>query len=279
MAPAARPTATERVCAGIYDAVLERRLAPGEWLREEELATAFGVSRTVVRQALQRLAQQGAVELIHNRGARVPLPERDAAAHVFEARRVAECEIARRLGGRLSVAQRAELAAIVDAEAAAVAAGRVGDAVRLSGEFHRALARMHGNPLLLQLLDSLLPGTSILMARFAAQGAPVCVAHRHVELLAALERGGSAAAAEMKQHLAELEHLLAGDAAPERPLRDAFGPYREPSGPAAPVRRHRDGGSAGRRRRRAATCPGCRRRPWRPRRPARTTRRTGRCRR
>lgn len=56
-------TATDRVYAGIYQAVLERRLAAGQWLREEELCAAFGVSRTVVRQALQRLAQDHVIEL------------------------------------------------------------------------------------------------------------------------------------------------------------------------------------------------------------------------
>lgn len=92
------PTATDRVYNGIYLAVLEHRLEPGAWLREEELASEFGVSRTVVRQALQRLAQDQVIELQHNRGARVPLPSLEDAAHVFDARRIVECEIARRLG-------------------------------------------------------------------------------------------------------------------------------------------------------------------------------------
>lgn len=221
---AAAPTATEQVYRGIHAAVLERRLAPGEWLREEELAASFGVSRTVVRQALHRLAQDRVVELQHNRGARVPLPEREDVSHVFEARRVCECEIARRLGGRLDAAQLAELRRLVDEEARAAASGDAAAAVRLSGEFHRTLARLHGNPVFERLLDGLLPTTSMLMARFTAQGGAVCVAHRHVELVAALERGSRPAAAEMKQHLDELERsLTADDARPRgRPLREAF---------------------------------------------------------
>lgn len=229
MAAQAKPraTATERVYQGIYDAVLNGRLAPGEWLREEELAASFGVSRTVVRQALQRLAQHQVLELIHNRGARVPMPELADAAHVFEARRVAECEIARRLGGALKPRQLQELRALVRQEEAAQTAGDVAAAVGISGTFHQALARMHGNPVLERLLDSLLPTTSVLMARFAASGQPVCVAHRHVELIAALERGSAPAAAEMKQHLRELEKSLTqGQAAPARPLRDVFAGYR-----------------------------------------------------
>ena len=87
----APPTATERVYEGLYTDILERRLAPGTRLREEELAARFEVSRTVVRQALQRLAQEQVIALHHNRGAQVPAPTRDDARHVFDARRVVEC--------------------------------------------------------------------------------------------------------------------------------------------------------------------------------------------
>jgi DNA-binding GntR family transcriptional regulator len=237
-------TATGRVYDGIYRAVLERRLAAGAWLREEELAASFGVSRTVVRQALQRLAQHQVVELIHNRGARVPTPELADAEHVFEARRVAECEIARRLGGRLDAAQLRQLRRLSEEEQRADESGDTSRAVRLSGEFHQALARMHGNPVLERLLDSLLPTTSVLMSRFAAGGQPVCVAHRHVDLIEALERGGAAAALEMKRHLAELqESLTRPHASAPSALRDVFAAYREPGqgrpAKAPPVRRRR----------------------------------------
>ena len=232
--PVLRRTATERVYQGIYSAVLEHRLEPGTWLREEELAAGFGVSRTVVRQALQRLAQDQVVELEHNRGARVPLPAREDAGHVFEARRVVECEIARRLGGRLSEAQLQALRELAAAESAADAAGDAAAAVRLSGDFHRALARMHGNPLFLKLLDGLLPSTSVLMALFKVGGGPVCVAHRHIDLVAALGRSSAAAGTEMKRHLAELQSsLTAAPAHAAAPLRDLFGAYRE--GPASPL--------------------------------------------
>lgn len=228
-----RRTATERVYQGIYAAILERRLEPGTRLREEELATGFAVSRTVVRQALQRLAQDQVIELEHNRGARVPLLAREDAGHVFEARRVVECEIARRLGGRLSPAQLGELRQLAAAETAADAAGDAAAAVRLSGDFHRALARMHGNPLFLRLLDGLLPSTSLLMASFKVGGGPVCVTHRHAELVAALCESPAAASAEMKRHLAELQAALTAPRAPSQPLRDLFQAYREPE----PVRR------------------------------------------
>jgi DNA-binding GntR family transcriptional regulator len=155
--------------------------------------------------------------------------------HVFEARRVVECEIAKRLGGRLTPEQLAELRGLVQAEASADARGDAAEAVRASGEFHRAMARMHGNPVFVRLLDALIPTTSLLMARFKVRGAAVCIAHRHAEMVGALERDGPAAGAEMRRHLLELERSLTrADEPPARggaALRDLFAAYREPVDP------------------------------------------------
>lgn len=228
-ASAAGATATDRVYDGIYRAIVEHRLAPGARLREEELAESFAVSRTVVRQALQRLAQDQVIELRHNRGAQVPQPGLEDAAPVFDARRVVECEIARRLGGRLTPTQLAELRAVVDAEAAAEARGDSAAAIGLSGEFHRALARLAGNPVFVRMLDELLPTTSLLMALYKRPGRPACVAHRHQEMLTALAQAGAAgSAAEMRRHLDELERSLTPQPAPAAPLRDVFAKYRGP---------------------------------------------------
>jgi DNA-binding GntR family transcriptional regulator len=180
-----------------------------------------------VRQALQRLAQDQVIELRHNRGARVPLPSLEDAVHVFEARRIVECEVARRLGGRLSSEQLAELRAIAQAEQAADQRGDRAEAIRLSGDFHHALTRMHGNPVFGRLLNGLLPTTSLLMARFKVDGGQVCVAHRHADVIEALLRGSAPAAAEMRKHLVELERSLVDTPVRDRRLRDAFAAYRE----------------------------------------------------
>lgn len=225
-AEAGAPTATDRVYQAVYRAVMEHRLEPGQRLREEAMAAEFGVSRTVVRQALQRLAQDQVIELLHNRGARVPQPDEADARHVFEARRMVECEVARRLGGRLTPAQVAELEALARDELEADQRGDRPEAIRLSGEFHNALARMHGNPVYLRLLTGLMPTTSLLMAHFKRHGGQVCVAHRHVDLIGALRQGAAPAAAEMRRHLVELERSLTG---PARRRRAPFDGYSEPS--------------------------------------------------
>jgi DNA-binding GntR family transcriptional regulator len=229
--PIAPATAADRVYDAIYAAVMDHRLAPGARLREEELAQTFEVSRTLVRQALHRLAQEGVVLLRPNRGAQVPEPTRQDGEHVFDARRVVECEVARRLAGRLSRAQLAELRRQVDAEARAHRAGDRGGAIRLSGEFHRRLAQMSGNPIFVRMLDELLPTTSLLMALYKAPGEPMCVAHSHRALLGVLsDASGAGAAAEMRRHLNEIERSLDMPVARATPaLRDVFGAYREAS--------------------------------------------------
>jgi DNA-binding GntR family transcriptional regulator len=231
-APANEPApvmAADRVYEAIYAAVIDHRLAPGSRLREEELAETFAVSRTLVRQALHKLAQDGVILLRPNRGAQVPEPTRRDGEHVFDARRVVECEVARRLAGKLSAAQMVELKQLVEAEARATKSQNKQEAIRLSGEFHLKLAQMSGNPIFVRLLEELLPTTSLLMALYKTAGEPMCVAHSHQQLLDVLERQtGAAAATEMRRHLNEIERSLSQPAARSAPaLRDIFKPYRE----------------------------------------------------
>ena len=225
---AAPVTAADRVYDAVYAAVVDHRLMPGSRLREEELAQAFAVSRTLVRQALHKLAQDGVIVLRPNRGAMVPEPTRRDGEHVFDARRVVECEVARRLAGTLSAEQVAALRRTVDAEARATRSQNKQEAIRLSGEFHRQLAQMSGNPIFVRLLEELLPTTSLLMALYKAPGEPMCVAHSHQLLLTTLTTStGTAAATEMRRHLNEIERSLAQPALP-RPaaLRDVFKAYK-----------------------------------------------------
>ncbi|WP_345801028.1 GntR family transcriptional regulator [Microbacterium sp. AZCO] len=65
----------DEVYAAIGEAILDGRLKPGEHLRDQELARWLGVSRTPVREALQRLERTGLVEVAPNRYTRVTMPD------------------------------------------------------------------------------------------------------------------------------------------------------------------------------------------------------------
>jgi DNA-binding GntR family transcriptional regulator len=63
--------ASHQVFVSLRDAVLTGQHPMGTWLREEVLANALGVSRTPIRDAIRRLADEGLVDLYPHRGARV----------------------------------------------------------------------------------------------------------------------------------------------------------------------------------------------------------------
>src|SRR3954451_12106322 len=74
----------DEVYARLGEAILDGNLAAGERLRDHELAERLGVSRTPVREALQRLERTGLVEVAPNRYTRVTTPNDKVQADVFE---------------------------------------------------------------------------------------------------------------------------------------------------------------------------------------------------
>lgn len=68
-----RTILSDEVFSVISDAIREGRLSAGQIIRDQDLATQLGVSRTPVREALQRLARMGLVEIAANRFTRVAM--------------------------------------------------------------------------------------------------------------------------------------------------------------------------------------------------------------
>lgn len=74
----------DEVYRTLGEAILDGSLAPGERLRDQELAEWLGVSRTPVREAIQRLTRIGLVEVAPNRFTRVTVPDPRSAADTDE---------------------------------------------------------------------------------------------------------------------------------------------------------------------------------------------------
>jgi DNA-binding GntR family transcriptional regulator len=76
VAPPAAPhegVTSLRIATALKDAILAGEIPPGEWLRQDEIATRFGASRLPVREALRILESEGLAESSPNKGARVPV--------------------------------------------------------------------------------------------------------------------------------------------------------------------------------------------------------------
>ena len=74
----------------VVEAILSQKLAPGERLGEQDLANMFGVSRTLVREALMQLQARGFVEVRSRKGWYVVEPSVAQARDAFGARRAVE---------------------------------------------------------------------------------------------------------------------------------------------------------------------------------------------
>ena len=88
-------SSTSAIVEALTRAIVEHRLQPGTKLAEQKLADHFGVSRTLVRQALFQLSQNRLVRLEPARGAFVAAPSADEARQVFAVRRMLEAEMVR----------------------------------------------------------------------------------------------------------------------------------------------------------------------------------------
>ena len=88
-------SSTSMIVQALTKAIVEHRLQPGSKLAEQKLADHFGVSRTLVRQALLQLSQHQLVTLEPARGAFVAAPSVTEARQVFAVRRMLESEMVR----------------------------------------------------------------------------------------------------------------------------------------------------------------------------------------
>ena len=78
--------ASERIAAHLRDAILAGEIAPGERIRQEEVAERLGTSRLPVREALRMLEAEGLTEHTANKGSRVPALDRHELDVVYQMR-------------------------------------------------------------------------------------------------------------------------------------------------------------------------------------------------
>ena len=197
----------ERVHKELYAAIIDHRISPGTPLLEDALAGAFDVSRTVIRKALQRLSHERLVDLIPNKGASVAKPNADEARQIFDARRALERILVERAVSKATDKELAALAKLAKAEQIAFEKVLKQERVRLSGEFHRQLARLGGNAVLSDILAELVSRTSLIIALYESPGAVPCSHSEHLEIVDAMRRRDIQKSLQYMDH--HLQHIEA----------------------------------------------------------------------
>ena len=202
-------TQDERLYNEILDAILDRRLSPGVKLKEEELASIFSVSRTVVRRALLRLSHDRIVDVQPNRGATIIRPDAREAREILGVRRLIEGAVAREATLAATPEALAELRGCVERERDRTRCQDIGTGLRLSGDFHIQLARLSGNRRLTSYLRELVPQTSLIIAVYQAPHHDLCSHEEHFELIDAMAAGKPKPVQTlMERHLRHIEDTL-----------------------------------------------------------------------
>jgi DNA-binding GntR family transcriptional regulator len=203
---------TRQIVDAVTAAIVERRLMPGTKLSEQKLADIFGVSRTLVRQALNQLSRDHLVTLERARGAFVAMPSIEEAHEVFDVRQMLEATMVRRLAAQITPSQVAELRDHLLAEQRAVARTDVTGRTHLLADFHAVLARMLGHRVLAQLLADLLARSALVSLMYQSTHAAACSLAEHVAIVDALAQGDGDAAARLAcEHLDQVEKNLRTD--------------------------------------------------------------------
>lgn len=210
----------------IVEAILAQKLAPGARLGEQPLADLFGVSRTLVREALTRLAARGIVTVTARRGWYVIEPSVAEAREAFEAREVIETGLLRRLKSMPPESLK-RLKGHVFREREAIRGGDVGTRSYLLGDFHVCLAETAGNTLLGDALRDLTARTTLISMLYQSTHQAEQSCREHEAIVAALARQDIRLAERlMREHLrAVAAGLDLGKAAdPLEKLREALEP-------------------------------------------------------
>lgn len=210
-APQPRLASAEDIAQDLATAIVEKRLPPGTWLREEALGRVYAVSRTKVRAALVMLAKDKLIETIPDKGAFVSRPSVQEAREVFGVRRVLESEVVRLFVARAKGADYQLLEQHIRVERAAlrtrITTGRVQE--KLLGDFHVALAEATGNQTLAELVRELVARSSLIAMLYHSSNDPHCSSDEHADFLRLCRSGDAdAAVACMLQHLRRIEDSL-----------------------------------------------------------------------
>ncbi|MDA0247690.1 MAG: GntR family transcriptional regulator [Proteobacteria bacterium] len=207
--PPAKKSTTDladQMYAEIYHAIMGMKLAPKTKLTERDLCEIYQLPRHQVRQVLAKLESDGLVDIHANRGAFIANPSEIEAREMFEVRVILESAVLESIVPALSDRALQQLSEMVKDERTAFKNGQREAWVKLSAEFHIALARLTDNQTLVSAITKYVTRTTLLISSSHPATAGSCSFDEHLEILEAMKRRDTAAAiAVMRSHLKHCE--------------------------------------------------------------------------
>ncbi len=206
------PSLSDEIYRRLRDEIIGGVFPAGEALREQNLATRYGSSRTPVRNALKRLDEEGVILLLQNRGARILSWDEDEVSDTYDLRADVESRLA-------------EIAAIkansTEIEALKEISSRFSDAIETDNRnydhithlnylFHTKLAEIANSTTLENHLETLMQKTAVKATLQRSEEAKLNrFKDQHSELIEALEvHDPEWAASIMRSHILGIKHFL-----------------------------------------------------------------------
>jgi DNA-binding GntR family transcriptional regulator len=141
----------EEIFDALHRQIIAGKYAPGDWLRQEDIASQMGVSMTPVREALDLLVAKGIAERVPYRGVRVRELNPKEVVEAYGLRLVLEAIIAREAATNITPEQVTQLKKVMDEMDRHVELSEMPQERQLSREYHALIAEATGNALLIQL--------------------------------------------------------------------------------------------------------------------------------
>ena len=200
---------TDKVAAAITDAIIEHRLAAGTKLVEQNLATMFGVSRTIVRQALIRLERARLVKLEPAKGASVAMPSVQETREIFSIRRFIEVAMIKDFTRSATKVDIKLMRDHLKVEQQACLQSDIRGRSRLLADFHVLIAQLTGTKVLVEVLGQLISRTTLAIMLYQTSRSAEHSSNEHLELLSAIESKDVELAGQvMEKHLNNVESNL-----------------------------------------------------------------------
>jgi DNA-binding GntR family transcriptional regulator len=202
--PAENPLYVDQVYLRLLDSISLGDLKPGERVRQAELADRLGVSRQPISHALHLLKHQGLVRDAGKQGVEVSPVEPGHVLHLYEARTPLEAAAASRAAARVrdGLAPSADIEAMHSALARGSQAAREGASlatlVRADSEFHGALYKLSGNPVIEQMMRGQWPHLMrSMLVVLEDRGVPTRAWEEHARIAAFVLAGDAVAASDV----------------------------------------------------------------------------------
>jgi DNA-binding GntR family transcriptional regulator len=233
--PSDVPTAEETATSALRSAILQGILAPGQRLRQVDLAAQLGVSRIPLRDAFRRLEAEGLVYIDGRRGARVATLTAEEVSEIYETRSLLEVHCVRLAVRNITDAGVEHLIGMshyMDAVAHHAEEGRLARRA-FYAELYRWSRRPRMRQLILQLRDDVHRYHTLSGHTWLEHGA----SGTHAQLRDALQaRDPDAAARALRRHLRIARNDLVGDLRREEHSRLALVRRRRARQPTSGVR-------------------------------------------